>query len=87
MPKLNLISGKRPSRYMSNQQNTVFYVSKKHERDVYYVREVDKDNKAVKWIKHRNRAIRFHTQRSVYQFLHAYMNDRTDIIIVNALEE
>lgn len=87
MPKLNLAPSKRPSRCMSNHHNTVFYISKKHERSIYYVQEVDRHHRAVKWVKHRNKAIRFHTQQAVYQFLHTYMNGRTDVVLVNALEE
>lgn len=53
---------------------------------VYYVTEVDKDSGIVTWTPKRSEAISFSTESGVYNFLHAFLNDRTDVYLVHGPE-
>ena len=67
-------------------EGKVWYVSKKQNKNVYYVKEVDEKNGAVKWTLHRESALRFHTEGGVHHFIHAHMQDRKDIYLIHAAE-
>lgn len=71
----------------SNDKGNVWYIAKKHNDKTYYVHEVDKKSGTVKWTSSRNKAMVFRTENGVHHFLHTYMNDRTDIYLINAPEK
>jgi len=95
MPKIDLSHNQRLQaqhgqlvRPMANRQSDmVFYISKKHARAVYYVHEYNKETHVVTWTRHRRNAVCFRTQQAVYQYLHAYLNNRSDVYLVHALQE
>lgn len=65
----------------------VWYIAKQNNNTTYYVHEVDKQNSAVKWTKHRKNAMQFKTENGVHHFLNSHMNDRKDIYLIHAPEK
>ena len=91
MPKVNLRPAHRTlARTMAKRlaaTELVWYISKEHEKKTYYVQEVDKKSGSVKWTLRRKNAIQFRTNGAVYQFIYKFLNNRNDVVLVNAPEE
>lgn len=78
---------KAKTKTSSSEEGRKWYIAKKHNKVIYYVREIDNQNGAVKWTSHRSKSMHFHTENGVHQFIHDYLNDRTDIYLIHAAEK
>lgn len=93
MKKINLIRNQTAAHQSANINKfpegvpTVWYISKHQNNTTYYVKEVDKENGAIKWTTHRSKSMQFHTENGVHHFIHSYMKDRHDIYLIHAPEE
>lgn len=67
--------------------NLVYYITKRQNGRVYCVSEVDKDTGVVTWTQRKTMALQFATEAGVYNFVHAFLDNRSDIVLVNSLAE
>ena len=91
MPKLNLAQTRKVlTKKIAKKgfvDELVWYISKEHQKKIYYVQEVNRKTGAVTWTTRRKWAIQFRTNGAVYQFISKFMNDRNDVALINAPEE
>lgn len=75
--KLNLMVSRRtPTRAYT------WYIGKQQPDAVYYLAEFDDDASTAMWCKQRSDAMPFKTEAGVHQFISTYLNNRSDITLV-----
>ncbi len=62
----------------------VWFIGKQQTGETFYIADYDDDNSTVTWTRKRAGGISFKTERSVHRFIHKHLNDRNDIILIQA---
>lgn len=75
--KLNLMANRR-----APNVRHIWFIGKRQSGFLYYLAEFDDNTSTAMWSKHQLDAIPFKTEVGIHQFISSYLNNRTDLVLV-----
>jgi len=62
-----------------------WFIGKNINRKTFYVADHDNQDNTTMWSANRRESLAFLSENACYKYIHRYLNDRTDVILVNVL--